>query len=224
MPVLRAEIRNSSDKVRCLASMNDILTWPILIGNHSWSHGQFCLFRISLPCKCYYPWIQRNVELNLSTSFLDIAMTSAKIWGRESQSVLHQKFGVAAPYLIRKMSHEPYIIGSLEYQHQANPVQFPFRQPITKISRYAWLAAMRNSFAWSKKALSWTDLVKQPAQKSIRRTQNTVSILPQSMTRKIAWSGPARCYRQHLTKFQAGGGWQGGPADIAKHGTESSSC
>jgi len=44
---------------------------------------------------------KKRLELNLTASFLDIAMTSAEIWGRESQSVLHRKRGVAAPYVIK---------------------------------------------------------------------------------------------------------------------------
>ncbi|KNZ53441.1 hypothetical protein VP01_3238g4 [Puccinia sorghi] len=102
------------------------------------------------------------------------------------------------------MSREPYRIGepSLEYQHQANPVQFPFRQLITKRSRYTRLAVMRNRFAWSEKALSWTDLVKQPVQSitcpainqedpAHRFNANTIYDQEDSMVRQYPLSGGA---------------------------------
>jgi len=93
---------------------------------------------------------KKRLELNLTASFLHIAMSSAKLWRRESQSVLYWKRGVVAPYVIKNYtgyslklwaemengSHgEKY--HNLAESHQTNPAQFPFRQPITKKSTYA---------------------------------------------------------------------------------------
>lgn len=44
---------------------------------------------------------KKRLELNLTATFIDILTTSAEIWGREGEEVLHKKRGMIAPYLIK---------------------------------------------------------------------------------------------------------------------------
>lgn len=47
---------------------------------------------------------KKRLELNLTATFIDLAMTGADIWGREGENLLHRKRGVTAPYVIKNFT------------------------------------------------------------------------------------------------------------------------
>jgi vacuolar protein sorting-associated protein 13A/C len=51
-----------------------------------------------------------RLDLNVSTTLVELAMTAANMWGREGQRVLQKARGSYAPYRIRNRTGHPIVI------------------------------------------------------------------------------------------------------------------
>ena len=55
---------------------------------------------------------QERLDLNISTTFAELAVTSARMWGKEGEVVLQKARGSFAPYRIRNRTGSPLFIWS----------------------------------------------------------------------------------------------------------------
>jgi vacuolar protein sorting-associated protein 13A/C len=55
---------------------------------------------------------QDRLDLNVSTTFAELAVTSANMWGKEGQVLLQKERGSFAPYRIRNRTGSPLFVWS----------------------------------------------------------------------------------------------------------------
>jgi vacuolar protein sorting-associated protein 13A/C len=55
---------------------------------------------------------QERLDVNVSTTFAELAVTSANMWGKEGQVVLQKARGSFAPYRIRNRTGSPLFVWS----------------------------------------------------------------------------------------------------------------
>jgi vacuolar protein sorting-associated protein 13A/C len=55
---------------------------------------------------------QERLDLNVSTTFAELVITTANMWGREGERVLQKARGTYAPYQIRNRTGSPIFIWS----------------------------------------------------------------------------------------------------------------
>jgi vacuolar protein sorting-associated protein 13A/C len=55
---------------------------------------------------------QERLDLNISTAFVELAVTSANMWGKEGQVLLEKDRGSFAPYRIRNRTGSPLFVWS----------------------------------------------------------------------------------------------------------------
>lgn len=55
---------------------------------------------------------QERLDLNVSTTFVELAVTSANMWGKEGQVLLQKARGSFAPYRIKNRTGSPLFVWS----------------------------------------------------------------------------------------------------------------